>query len=237
MSKFNLISSKQIIASLFTDFNVVGTDWVNKAQRHIASGVEIMEIDGYYELKVKTEKIYNDSVSLPVESKYLIGAFVKTGNNIVRLPITNEIINKDIPGIAYHSDYKAYINGNRLITNFSKGELRLIYFGIPTDDCGDVMIPNDAKVIECLPYYVIFKLSFSGYKHPILNFQDSMAMWEKHYPMAANRVNYPSIEEAQSMLEAITNPFYTNMVNLLHSDTAIPNNQIHNLLNNDNYVH
>lgn len=213
MSKFNLVSSKQLIAELFTDFNITGTDWVNKAQRHINRAIELMQISGYFEFKTSFDLVEDGKVIMPCDNKYLIGVLVKSNGNVCRLPLTTELtFDEKLNGLIYHQYDKGYVNNNYLYTTFNEGEVCFLYFGIPTDDCGDLMIPDNAELFEAIPYYIIYRLSFSGYKHPAIEPRDAYQMWQTLYPRAANSMNYPSIEEMQHFTEVNTNPLYIDVL-------------------------
>lgn len=213
MSKFNLVSSRRLIAELFTDYNITGTDWVNKAQRHITRAIELMQIDGYFEFKTSFDLVREGRVPLPCESKYLIGVLVKNDHCICRLPLTRELtFNQKLNGLIYHQYHKGYINNNYLNTTFNDGEVCFLYYGIPTDEEGDLMIPDNAELFEAIPYFIIYKLSFSGYKHPAIKPSDAYQMWEAMFPRASNTINYPSIEEMQHFTEVNTNPLYIDLL-------------------------
>lgn len=219
MSKFNLVSSKQLIAELFTDFNITGTDWVNKSQRHITRAIELMQVDGYFEFKSSFNLVDEGKVLIPCDNKYLIGVMVRNGTGICRLPLTTELtFDEKLNGLIYHQHDKGYINNNYLYTTFNKGEVVFLYFGLPTDEEGDLMIPDNAELFEAIPYYVIYRLGFSGYKHPMIAPRDAFQMWETLFPRASNSMNYPSIEEMQHFTEVNTNPLYIDILKCCAGD-------------------
>ena len=123
MKDIRLISSKTIIGELFSDFNITNTDWVNKAQRHIARGMEIMEIDGYFTRKFQEADVVDFKVELPCDLKYL-AAVVCKDQNYSRLPLTRDlalgVVFKDINN---HPTNRGGIDFNYLHTNFEKGKI------------------------------------------------------------------------------------------------------------------
>src|SRR5690606_32816798 len=101
---------------------------------------------------------------------------------------------------------RGYINNNKLHVNFESGNVIFVYYGLPCDCDGYPMIIDNALVRQALPFYIIWRLSLGGYKHPILSMQDAFNMWNSFYPQARNNVNYPDLEELQAFTEMNTNP-------------------------------
>lgn len=212
MNNYNLISSKQLIAELYSDFNITNDDWVNKAQRHIARALGIMKIDGYYEKALLIDEVINFKCPLPCDSKYILTVLYKMNGVITRLPLTNSnAVGLDFSNIATHSIYQGSINFNNLNTNFQEGQIMYLYYKIPVDDYGDLLIPNNDDVLEALPYYIIYKLSLSGYKHPVINMQIAEQKWKELYPIARNSINFPSIETIDRFTKMNTNPLFLNI--------------------------
>lgn len=214
MAQFNLISSKQIIGELFSDFNIENDDWVNKAQRHIARAMGIMRVDGFYEIKYSNQEVKEFSSPLPCDLKYLITVLSESNGCTGRLPLTKSLsLGKDFSDLALHTHQQGSINFNSLRTNFETGKVMFIYYGLPVDEEGDLLIPNNSDVLEALPYFIIYKLSLSGYKHPVINMDTAYQMWNRLYPIARNSANYPSIEEMESFTTMNTNPLLVDIIN------------------------
>lgn len=212
MNAFRLISSKQTIAELFSDFNIGNTDWVGKAQRHIGRALDLMHIDGYYERAYALENVEEFKAPLPCDEKYLL-ATVLPEYNFCRLPVTRRLsLGINFKDIRLHSHYKGTINYNYLHTNFETGKVMYVYYRSPLDEEGNLMIPDNPDVLEALPFYIIYKLSFSGYKHPVISIEDAYAKWMELYPRARNSMNYPSVEEKHRSTMVYTNPIFTNLI-------------------------
>lgn len=214
MEGFNLISSNQIIGELFSDFNIDNDDWVAKAQRHIERALGIMRIDGFYEKTYKIETVGNYNAPLPCDNKYLLAVLTNAGGQVSRLPLTKSLaLGMDFSNIAYHTILQGRINANNLKTNFEEGQVLYIYYTLPKNSEGDLLIPDNPLVLEALPYFMIYKLSLSGYKHPIISLDRALQMWESLYPKARNSMNYPSLEEMDRFTKMNTNPIFGDIIN------------------------
>lgn len=223
MEGFNLISSNALIGELFSDFNIENDDWVAKAQRLMARGLGIMRIDGFYQIRYLMQDVQEFNAPLPCDNKYLIAVLTKVNGHISRLPLTKSLaLGIDFSNIAAHSTYQGRVNFNSLRTNFEEGQVLFIYYSLPIDDEGDLMIPDNDLVLEALPYFIIYKLSLSGYKHHTISMDMAYQMWNSLYPQARNSMNYPSIEEMNRFTQMNTNPLFTDIINeeWLHGNTG-----------------
>jgi hypothetical protein len=52
-----------------------------------------------------------------------------------------------------NAPYEININGNTLYTNFNKGTILIVFYGLPTDDEGDLLIPDIRSLEEYLIAY------------------------------------------------------------------------------------
>ena len=213
MNGFRLISSKAIIAELYSDFNITSDDWVHKAQRHMARGLGIMKVDGFHEIAYHLEEVLEFNAPLPCDSKYVLVVLSNSTGRITRLPLTRDVaLGKDFSQIATHTIHKGTINFNSLRTNFKDGTVMYIYKRLPCDDEGNLLIPDNDDVKEALPYFLISKLSLSGYKHPVIDIDRAEAKWKELYPIAKNSMNYYSVEEAHRFTQMNNNPLYINNI-------------------------
>jgi len=71
MKELKLVSSNAIIAELYQDFNLAGSEWVHKAKRWVARGIEIMELSGYFERATLWDNVAEYSVILPCDLRVL----------------------------------------------------------------------------------------------------------------------------------------------------------------------
>ena len=77
MKELKLVSSNAIIAELYQDFNIAGSEWVHKAKRWIARGIEVMELSGYFEKATKWEEVEEYSAPLPCDLRVLAVVLVE----------------------------------------------------------------------------------------------------------------------------------------------------------------
>ena len=208
MLKQKLVSSKGLIGELFSDFNIQGTDWVTKVNRHIARAMELMRIDGYFVRFFKEGTVVDYKYILPCDRKYLIGIACRQGEVVGRLPLKNNLyLGKTFSDLPIH-DLQAGIDGNFLITGFESGKIGVLYYGLPLDSDEMPMIIDNPFVLEALPFFIIMKLGYSGYVHPVITRAEAEEKWRTLSMQARNDANYPSIEEVQSYTEMNTNPYY-----------------------------
>ena len=236
MDGIRLISSKQLIGELYSDFNITNDDWVNKAQRHMSRGLELMKITGFFKKTISRAFVEEYKAPLPCDMKNLL-AVVYNSPTWTRLNLTHSLaLGVDFKDIGTHSIAQGGINYNYLHTNFECGEVAFVYYALPKDDNGDLLIPDNAEVLEALPYFMIYKLSLSGYKHPVIDMDRAYQMWNTLYPRARNSVNYPSIEEIHRFTKMNTNPLFGDIIdedwNVGNSVQALPNVDIPSNLNN-----
>ena len=216
MKGIPLISSKSLIAELFSDFNITGSDWIGKASRHIARALDLMQIDGYYELSTCDVEVEEYIGLLPCDRKYIVAIMVQNGNQVYKLPLTRQLdLGKDFKDVRLHDSFRGTIQNNYLhLSGCDSGTFKVIYFRTPVCNDGFPMIPDNSFVFEALPYYIIHRLAFSSYKHPVISREEAYAMWEKTSHRAKNDMNFPSLEEMQRFVEMTTSPLYSNILEI-----------------------
>lgn len=232
-------SSKSVIGELFSDFNINQSDFVSNSFRWIARAMAMMELEGYYKLKVVELKVQESRTPIPCDAKYL-GAVLINGYGIntsvqsvsangdidlnsvrtgdfLRVPIRESFMyGTKFTNVFRDSDsVKGYINNNWLYLNIEEGYVYFLYFAPPCDSEGYAMIVDNEWVDEALPFYVIYRMFLSGYKHPVITMEYAEKKWNDLYPRARNSVNFPDVEEMQQITEMRTNPLLGDMGNLL----------------------
>lgn len=243
MSKIvKLKSSKSVIGELFADFNINQTDFVSNVYRWVARAIDMMELEGYYKLKLTRIKVEEGRCPIPCDAKYLgvvlmrgygIDTMVQSNNagdmpydldvdNIqlnqyLRVPIRESFIygTKFSNAIRDSETVKGYINNNWLYLNVDSGHVYFAYFAPPCDKEGYPMIVDNEWVEEALPFYIIYRMCLSGYKHPVISMEYAKQEWDRLYPRARNSVNFPDIEEMQQLTEMRNNPILGDLGNQL----------------------
>lgn len=210
MAYTNLISSKQLIGELFADYSIEGTNWLGSVYRHIARGMEIMQLNGYFVRKFGVYRAEHGRVELPCDNKCLIGAVLSDGNCVYRIPIESSFYGGEmLNSLGLVAGIEARVEYNHLILNgLDSADIGFLFYAIPTDKDGYPMIIDNPFVLEALPNFILAKLALSGYKHPVISREEAEAKWNVGYPRARNNVNYPSIEEMEKFTVGNTNPFY-----------------------------
>lgn len=250
MKELKLISSNALIGELYQDFNIAGSEWVHKAKRWVARGIEIMELSGYFEKTTLWEDVSEYSAPLPCDLRVLGVVLVEgmvdssctvalpnattpainstdiNGNTInavynektlLRLPLSNSlVIGKPFTSLNTCTNAKGYINFDRLHTNFETGRVMYVYYRPPLDNEGFPLVPDFGLSIEALNFWIIYKMTIGGYKHPVISYQEAKQEWRSLYPQAKNRINFPSLEEMQGFTEMMNNPIMGDWANQLY---------------------
>ncbi len=121
MRELKLISSNAIIAELYQDFNLAGSEWVHKAKRWVARGIEIMELSGYFERAMLWDTVQEYSVILPCDLRVL-GVILVEGNSDVGDD------SMSLPTATTPAVNSIDVNGNKLIDGY---ELISTLFRLP----------------------------------------------------------------------------------------------------------
>lgn len=215
-----LISIKNTIGRFLKEFGLEDTSYVEDLPQWVEDAMNIIGVSNYYSYKHKVLEIKDYRGTLPCDAENLYGFWVTNkctkAQNVKQLcrlfirntPLLGKGINTNIHGIAYGN-----INGNFLYTSFEEGYVYVVYTGVPLDEENFPLVPKDAKLNEALQYYFIYKMSLSGYKHPVIDFKTAYSMWEKLYPAAGNSINWMSLQEYQEFTELWTNPLLGDLHN------------------------
>jgi hypothetical protein len=204
------ISSKALIGRFIQECGIEETNFASQVPIWIEDAIQIMGVPKYYVYKNKLINIDRKQGLIPCDIEFLHSVYVAKDNDFSNMnyirrlyirdaPIINQ--NVHIPQTNHHS---AVISGRYIYTTFDKGVVYMIYKGVPCDNEGYPLVPNDAQFNEAIRYYFIKTLSLGGYKHPILSFKDAYDLWEKHYPRAANSLNAFDLQEHQEFTEMWT---------------------------------
>ena len=208
----NYVSIKTTIGRFLKEYGIDDTSYVDDIPQLVEDAVEIMGIPNYYVYKHRVLVVKDYRATIPCDIQHLNGIWVTNTcseaqdiNQLKRLFIRNvDLLGKGIQTSKHETAYGS-INGRTVHTSFSDGLLYMSYTGIPLDCDGYPLVPKDAKFNEALQYYFIYRMSLSGYKHPLIDFQTAFQLWERKYPAAANSVNWFDLQDYQEFTEMWTN--------------------------------
>lgn len=226
----NYISIKRVIGGFLKDLGLSDTAYIEDIPRWTEDAIEIMEISNYYTYRYKLIKVEEYKAMLPCDHQNLYGFWVTPTceqttqiNNLRRLFIRNSPLlgrgiftdstEQKIYGVPQdnvntstsETNHYGSINGGVVHTSFRQGWLYCVYSGVPVDCEGYPLVPKDAKVTEALQYWFIYKMSLSGFVHPVVTRAEAYQIWTRLYPAAANSVNWMGIQEYQEFTELWTN--------------------------------
>ncbi len=208
----NYISIKTTIGRFLKELGLEDTSYAQDIPQWVEDAVQIMGIPNYYVYKHRMIKIEDYRGTLPCDIESIHGFWVTNNytkctsiNLMRRLFIRNSpLFGEGIQTVTGSTGYGS-VNGGFIHTSFKKGIVYLVYQGIPLDCDGYPLVPKDAKVNEALQYYFIYRMSLSGYKHPVVSFDMAYQMWTRLYPAAANSVNWMDLQDLQEFTEMWTN--------------------------------
>ncbi|MDC6350701.1 hypothetical protein PP178_03990 [Zeaxanthinibacter sp. PT1] len=225
---YKLTSSKEIIAKVFRDVKPDSGSWVLDAIEWIGEALEYIGVYSGLEKTFEDVEIENFRAALPCDLHLISmveynGCPLRYGSNPQIYALPNDpdaylnpnaftqvtaYFKSDAQGgnltsftqvDARGSDGERYVlNPGMIQTTFDKGTVRIHFMRIPTDKDNMPMVPDNVIVKEALQWYILRQMMFSGYKHPIFNFQYCDAKWEKTLGQAQNDLMFPSVDKAQS---------------------------------------
>lgn len=207
-------SIKSLMADIIDDFEITNSDWYYKSIGWIARALEIMRIwNGYDKVSYKVN-IVDYKGLLPCNINSIL--FVTNSANRY-VPIVSDFTlasSCSCPSEIEPCNDTVIINQSAVQTSFATGWIKVHYYGIPKDEDGIPLIPDDAFVTEAIGWYVVMKMITSGYKHKVItNWKEAKNEWEVAYPRAQNSCNYPSPEKMQGLVDVWTTIVKdTNMV-------------------------
>lgn len=212
------ISSNQFIGRFIQSLGLENTEYVHQFPQWIEDAIDIMCVPKYYTTRTKILEINNHSSPLPCDESNIFAFFVKNNKTAYRLTMRNNPMIGNLVSFIPCYDAFGTIDGDCLKTTFKKGEVIIVYKGIPIDSKGFPLVPDNAKFFEALQYYFIKNLTLQGFTHPVFDFDKAYMLWEKHYPRAANSLNWFTNQEYQEFTELWVNNIIGDLqeLNYLH---------------------
>lgn len=220
MPVHKLQSSKRIIAQVYQDlhpededFELDALDWIGLALGLIGAAPQ------YEDKRTNPIEVENHKASLPCdlltlkqvgivenpdedEDEYIVTPMISS-TTTMDLPSTNNdrsnIDNK------YRGDQEEYtINGNYIITENESPTIIIYYRGMPLDDDGDPMIPDDASYSQALYWFIAGKLLIRGSIKPMFSAEYATAQWHKYCAQSYASALYPSIDDYEAFSRSWT---------------------------------
>lgn len=177
---------------------------------------EILEkigtFDQYEQIKTCLD-INNGKVQLPINFHKIVDI---SFNNIPLVWANNSMYNQytcegcKIPSCCIENTYNFYINNSYIITNIpdevlnssSEHTVCIIYLGIPTDDEGYPLVPNDVYFMEACTKYVTYMLDYREWRKgnipdKILSKSETDYLW--YVGAAKGSANMPSKRQLENL--------------------------------------
>lgn len=208
----NLIEIEHIEARFIREFGIKNLSYIIDLETWARDGIYDMRIPNFYQVKDTELKLTNGKAPIRCATDMLVAAYYYPHQNSdFKVQNSFELIIRNdnsfgSGGLQSMGNIYATINGGNIHVENSDGYIRLFYKDVPTDCNNKTLIPNNPKVIKALMYYFIYRMSLSGYRHPVIDFKTALAFWEKEYPAAGNDASWFTEMELQAFTEMWTNP-------------------------------
>ncbi len=200
-------SCKSLLSDLDDDFQIPTNDWFYKAINWIDRGLGIMSLHETRHPCTKNITIEGNKGLLPCSVNSIM-FFSRCGYYYrIKSDFTLESQCGCPDELTYNQEetYSVIVNESYVQTKFETGDINVHFYGTPVDDEGYPMIIDDPEVTEALNWFIIYKLMTSGYKHPVIqDWRIAKQQWEIHYPRAQNKVDFPSIQRANELVNNFT---------------------------------
>lgn len=115
--------------------------------------------------------------------------------------------------IGYDSPESYHLNGNELKTTFDRGLVLVAYRGLPLDEDGYPLVPDDVAYKEALFWYIAKKLSIVRQDQVPFDYKLAEQKWLKRCTQARNRANMPDLDEYEKFLQSWTKMVETERFN------------------------
>ncbi len=208
----NLLEIEHLEARFIREFGIKNLSYIIDLDTWARDGIHDMRIPNFYQVKDIEVKVVDGKASIRQATEMFLSAYYSqsagkefTIANSFELLIRNNN-NLGSNGIPCAGSIYATINSGIINIKEQTGYLRIFYKDVPTDCNNKTLIPNNPKVIKALMYYFIYRMSLSGYVHPVLDWQTALQLWEKDYPAAGNDASWFTEAELQAFTEMWTNP-------------------------------
>jgi hypothetical protein len=213
-NQYKYISGKELIGRVSDSFTLDNSQWIFSAPLWIADGIAQLKIPCTLEYTATQATVSAYKCELPCNLKLLI-AVEYNGKRLKRLGAFNNMSTNTMATRGYSdSDSYEIVGNNWITTTFEEGDI-VFHYRIPPveyDKFNDIIIPkvpDDAYVIEALQWFIILKLLYKGFKHPVFSldgnneFTNPGIQWEKNKKRARNSVNIIDADERENISKLI----------------------------------
>lgn len=189
---YQLVSSYTVIAKLFRDFKQFDDGLILPAIEWIGEVMEDIGICGQTTTVIEELTSYNHRVEIPcncVKINNLNHHHRPMGYSTGDFNENNEFLDED-------DEYRRTPKGFKIEPGWIKTDDESVTFYIsyeahPLDKNGFLMIPDMYFFNEACLYYCIMKLIGLGYKHPALDFKNSMDLYNNYVRKAKFKGDLP----------------------------------------------
>ncbi len=202
----NFKSAKTIIAGLYRDLDVNIELGEQSIIEWIAEGLSLIGSYSQMEEKSAVITVVNHRVQLPCDFVYPkditfngkpLSWSTKSAANNYQCPECNTV-----PTCC--TDYNFYISDGFINTSLESGDLCIVYLGIPVDDEGYPLVPDDVYFDKALKAYCTFMLDRIQFRRGLIPdkvYQESKTEWLWYVGAAKGSANMPSTAQMDRLMK------------------------------------
>ena len=206
-----LISIKTVIDKLYRDLDITTevneancAEWIAEALAKIGTYAQYQEIGDKLPLT-------DGKVKLPLNFYRLVD--ISYNNKPLSWATNTMITNYDCPDCKIPNcctEYNFYINDSYIVTNITQSstnevepEICIVYLGVPVDDEGYPMVPDDVYFMEACASYVTHKLDYQNWRKGQITdkvYEESKTNWLFYVNSARGSANMPNAAGLEKLL-------------------------------------
>jgi hypothetical protein len=220
MFKQGYISSDIIISKIGRDLKLGNSEWLGDVKEWIGEAIQDIGVAASRKPVIRKLKIVDYKVALPCK----VDNFLCVLYNGQRLTLNPAITQKyDITRLTntFLTCPNHYYNweANYFTFTFTDREVEIVWMGIPEDDCGNYLIPDNVAFRESVMFYVLSRMIMGGYPHPIFTYEQCNQKYEHYGQRARNEVDSMKLVDMETFISEWNNPLCgADFMNLVHSN-------------------
>ena len=222
MKPFNFVTSKRIIAKVFSDLGKQRSDFTMDALEWIGEAMDAIGTFSQLEIDHKITRSHSHRVKFPPDLVF-VNKIYYTKQEFDETEVPNRedfkyelpygdpdlhpaFVDEDPehPDTVDRTEFDEsfVISGGYIRTSFDEDWVLISYTSIATDDEGYPLVPESYEFQQALYWYIVYKLMESGMKHPAgINYFHAEERWLKYCTQARNQANMPSVSEMESFAD------------------------------------